>query len=81
MVGNAAVWEDLQRRGFGAEHLRLLHALLASTRNGQWSVHCVGGRVSSIDLRVVTPPHTGEMTRWEAWVSESLASGAGVDAP
>ena len=73
MAEEASVWEDLQRRGFGAAHLRLLHALLVSTRNGQWSVHCVDGRVRQVDLRVVSPPHTGEMARWEAWVVEALA--------
>ena len=73
MSEDASLWTDLERRGFGQAHLHVLRTLLASTRNGSWTVHVVAGRVSQVDTRIVSPAHPAEMARLEAWVAEALA--------
>jgi len=49
-------WSELQRRGFGEHHLLLLQQLLESNRNGSWQVHVHDGRVTQVDMRILSPP-------------------------
>ena len=70
MTTAAGIWADLQQHGFGMPHLQLLHTLIASGRNGSWSVHVVAGRVTQVDMRLVAPGRVAEMERLAALVAE-----------
>lgn len=72
MTTGQQVWTDLQHHGFGLPHLQLLHTLVASGRNGSWSVHVVAGRVVNVDMRLVVPGRVAEMIRLEDLVSEAF---------
>jgi hypothetical protein len=70
MMPPGSLWQDLERKGFTAAHLKLLHTLLMSGKNGSWAVHVHGGRIGQVDLRLLSPSHPAEMSRLDTMLVE-----------
>ena len=69
------LWTELQKRGFGVHHLRLLHSLLATARRGSWTVHVNDGKIQQVDARLLCPPSPSAVDELEAALLEGLGGG------
>jgi len=72
-----SLWDDLQRHGFCAHHLQMLHTLLMLGRNGSWQVHVAQGKVTQVDLRLLAPPNALAVGEVEAALMEECDRAGG----